>query len=88
MTLKIKPEVQITYTSVLEAEVVFDIAREHMGFIIPTVYKTHLRMLKDYCNSQDVRITMKNNKVHLVQDPNYNGIRMNFQQLIEYAAKQ
>lgn len=88
MGLKIKPEIQVSYSTVLEAEVVFDIACRLMGCIIPIKFKTHLRLLDGYCNSKWVRIAIKNGVVHLVQQNDYKGVKLDFQQFIEYAAKQ
>lgn len=88
MGLKINPEIQVSYSTLLEGEVVFDIACKLMGCTVPPVFKTHMNLLKGYVNSSSVRITIRDGAVHLVHHDNYKGIRLDFQEFIEYAAKQ
>ena len=90
MGLKIKPEIQISYSSVLEAQVVLDIATKLMGYVLKREYDTHFieGTLLAHCNSRNIRIRLQDGDIRLVHQPGYRGIQINFEQFIAYAAKQ
>jgi len=90
MGLKINPEIQVQYSSVLEAQVVLDIATKLMGYELDVRIRSHFRepTISAHCNSRSTRIRLRDGDIRLVHQPDYRGIKLNFQQFIEYAAKQ
>jgi len=90
MGLKINPEIQIQYSSVLEVQVVLDIATKLMGYLLDRDFRSHFMepTISAHCNSRSVRIRLRDGDIQLVHQPDYRGIKLNFQQFIEYAAKQ
>ena len=90
MGLKIKPEIQIQYSSVLEAQIVLDIATKLMGYTLQWDFRTHFYelTLAAHTNSRSIRIRLQDGDIRLVHQPGYQGIKLNFQQFIAYAAKQ
>lgn len=89
MALKIKSEIQISYRSYLEGKIIHDIAKDVLGYRIADYSESHFRpaTLGAHAGSRSVRFRLLDGEMKLVHQSQYRGIKLNFEEFIEYALK-